>query len=69
MHQIAWHPTRDMLLSTSLDKTLMAWDGKTGSCLARFTGHKNAVMDVAASPVDNHLVSGGDDNLALVWQL
>eukprot|EP00961_Rhodomonas_salina_P147119 1979931-Rhodomonas_salina.4 len=40
---------RDWLLSSSLDRTVRVWDGRSGAALTSWTGHKDAVMDLVVS--------------------
>jgi len=65
--KVLWHPTKDWLVSSSLDRTVRVWDGKSGAGLVSWTGHKDAVMDVTVSSCGRHCVSASDDQCALVW--
>jgi len=57
------------LTSTSIDKSVRRWDIRTGTELARRTGHQDAIVGgVAVSKDGKKAVTGGDDSVALVWE-
>jgi ribosome assembly protein SQT1 len=56
------------LTSTSIDRTVRRWDIRTGSELAKRTGHQDAIVGgLAMSEDGKKVVTGGDDCVALVW--
>jgi WD40 repeat protein len=42
-------------------------NAKTGAVISSFEGHDGNIQDVAASPGDNHLITGSADTTAIVW--
>ena len=66
--KVLWHPTQEVLLSCSVDKSVGVWDGRSGVQLARWTGHTDTVMDVAVSGDGSAAVSGSDDSCLLLWE-
>lgn len=65
--KVLWHSTKDWLLSSSLDRTVRVWDGRSGAALTSWTGHKDAVMDLVVSRDGLQCVSASDDQCALLW--
>jgi len=65
--KIMWHPTRELLLSCSVDKSIGVWDGRSGAQVAKWTGHAETVMDVAVSCDGVSAVSCSDDMAILMW--
>lgn len=56
------------LTSTSIDKSVRRWDIRTGTEIARRTGHQDAIVGgVAVSKDGKKAITGGDDSVALVW--
>jgi len=74
---------RNQLFSCSDDHTIRRWDLVTKKCLHVYQGHHGSVESIRLSAVPHHLlhpnapkdnrpvrmVSGGLDNLVLVWQV
>mmetsp|Transcript_16273 Transcript_16273/g.25273 ORF Transcript_16273/g.25273 Transcript_16273/m.25273 type:complete len:451 (-) Transcript_16273:108-1460(-) len=65
--KMKWHPTKEWLISGSLDRTVRVWDARTGAGMVTWTGHQDAVMDIAPSPDGKYVISGGDDPFVLLW--
>jgi WD40 repeat protein len=66
--QLAWHPKNSWLVSAGVDRSVRAWDAKTGNLLVAWTGHRDMIMGLAISPDGTYVVSASDDNTARVWQ-
>lgn len=60
---------RPLLLSGSRDKTIMLWDGATGSCLKVYKGHNNWVRGVWLGSQGKNFFSCSDDKSVRVWDL
>ena len=45
------------------------YDSATGKLVARLTGHENVICDLAFSPDSRHLISGSQDNTAIIWDV
>lgn len=54
------------VMTASDDATVRIWDAR-GTRLLEFKGHTKAVLDAQFSPDGKHVLSGGDDNRALLW--
>ena len=50
----------NLIISSSLDKTIRIWDINTGDCLKVLEGHKYSVYSVFVK--DNLIISGSGDN-------
>jgi WD40 repeat protein len=55
------------LLSTSRDSSLKLWDLREGRLIYTLQGHSGSVNTSAFSDDGNFFVSGGADQLVLVW--
>ncbi|KAG0204691.1 hypothetical protein BGX28_003440 [Mortierella sp. GBA30] len=53
--------------SDESNNTIVCWDSRTGTLLKRYSGHQGLIRSLSASPVENGLVSGGDDNRVRYW--
>jgi WD40 repeat protein/serine/threonine protein kinase len=53
-------------MTASDDATVCIWDVH-GTLLHEFKGHTKAVLDAKFSPDGKHVLSGGDDNRAILW--
>ena len=62
-------PSNHMLVSGSLDGVVRCWDARSGSCTHEFRGHTDAIQDMDMSPDGNQILSGGEDNVARVFDL
>jgi centriolar protein POC1 len=58
---LAFHPTGNFLLSSSLDTTLKIWDLREGALFYTLHGHEGATSAVAFSPAGDYFASGGAD--------
>ncbi len=45
----------------------VVWDARTGEQIQRLVGHTNAVRYVAASPIENSLLTCSNDYRARFW--
>jgi len=57
----------ELFFSASEDKTLKAWDAKTGKCLQTFYGHTGKVKRVCVQ--NNLLISGSEDKTIKIWDI
>lgn len=58
---MAWHPSGNFLLTTSLDSTLKIWDVREGQLFYTLHGHEGAVYDCCFSPAGDFFASAGCD--------
>jgi len=58
------------IFTSSMDTTNKVWDVARGKCIHTFQAHTASAFTVKCSPFTPHMcVSGGDDNLAFVFDL
>ena len=58
------------LLTASQDGTVRIWDVETGQTLCTLSGHhKQAVLCVAVAEDGSRILTGGEDNVAILWSL
>ena len=65
--QVKWHPTEAWLFTACLDGQLRLWDGLAGTLKRSWQGHQDQILDFALTPTGDRLVSGGDDQVCLVF--
>jgi WD40 repeat protein len=59
------HPIKSEMVTGSEDR-LRTWDFN-GKLLNRFVGHRKSIQAVAYSPDGSKILSGGTDNVAILW--
>jgi len=67
--RLLWHQTQALVYTASLDKAIRLWDGRTGNCERKWTGHKESLLDISINKDGNIILSGSDDHTALVFQV
>merc|ERR1719374_387724 len=69
--RLAWHEAagNDLLFCSSLDGTASAWDGRTGSVVRRWTGHRGQVLDMAVAPMGNFAITASGDGTVRTFTL
>lgn len=67
---VAWHPTRELLLSASYDDSVRAWacTGDDWECIGTLAGHAHTVWSLAFAPGGDLLASVSDDRAVVVWR-
>ncbi|GJW24261.1 COMPASS-like H3K4 histone methylase component WDR5B [Tanacetum coccineum] len=58
-----------LLVSASLDKTLILWDTQTLTLLKTLTGHTEGISDVAWSSDSHYICSASDDKTLRIWSI
>ncbi|XP_008566968.1 PREDICTED: WD repeat-containing protein 31 [Galeopterus variegatus] len=59
----------DLCVSGGKDKTVVAYNWKTGSVVKRFKGHEHEITKVACIPESNHFFSASRDRMVMMWDL
>ncbi|XP_022972781.1 uncharacterized protein LOC111471287 [Cucurbita maxima] len=66
---LSWSSNSQLLLSSSMDKTVRLWDMETKNCLKMFA-HNDYVTCVQFNPVDdNYFISGALDAKVRIWNI
>lgn len=69
---VVFSPDREILASSSNDKTIRLWNVKTGKLIRTLNGHSHTVKSIAISPDKQTIASGGygsyDRNIQ-IWNL
>jgi glucose repression regulatory protein TUP1 len=58
---------RRWILSGSKDRTIRFWDIHTGECSLLLLGHRNTVIQMAASPFAKQFASVSGDRQLRIW--
>nr|CCA18173.1 hypothetical protein LOC100194325 [Albugo laibachii Nc14] len=66
---LAWSPDSRYLCSTSIDNTTVIWDIETSSVVERKKDHKEFVQGTAWDPLNEFLVTEGNDRTCRVYAL
>jgi WD40 repeat protein len=56
------------IYTTGEDRTVSAYDLRTGEKIKKATGHRQAVLDMAQIS-SGHVVTGSDDNAVLIFKM
>ena len=67
---VAWHPSRELLLSASYDDSVRIWacTGDDWECVGVLSGHANTVWSLAFSPSGDELATVSDDRSVILWR-
>ncbi len=65
---VTWSPDGALLLTTSRDRSSIAWDARTGVALYTLSGHTASVNDAAWSPDGTQILTIGDDQQVRLWE-
>ncbi|KAI1305355.1 TAF5-like RNA polymerase subunit [Halotydeus destructor] len=66
---LSFIPNSNILLSSSKDTSIRAWDTRSGSSLAIYCGHNYSVWSVTSSALGLYFASGSKDGTARLWTL
>nr|XP_008260721.1 WD repeat-containing protein 31 isoform X3 [Oryctolagus cuniculus] len=59
----------DVCVSGGKDKTVVAYNWKTGNVVKRFKGHEREITKVACIPKSNQFFSASRDKMVMMWDL
>ena len=59
--RVAWHPSGNFFVTSSLDSTLKIWDVREGQLFYTLHGHEGAIYDCCFSPAGDFFASAGCD--------
>ena len=63
----AWHPSGDLIATSSNDGSCIIWNSDTTERVAILTGHTGWVTGVAWSPDGTHIATTSRDRTCIVW--
>ena len=63
---VVWHPSGDLIATTSWDGTCIIWDPHTGKKITTLTGHTNWAAGVAWHPTGNLIATTSEDD-CIIW--
>ena len=69
MNSISFNPDGTQFVSGSDDTFIRLWDSVNGDELDTYSGHTDAVLDVAFSPDGRTIASGSDDTTIRLWNV
>lgn len=58
---------KNVVYTTSFDRTVKVWSGETGKLLHTLRGHKRAIFSVVTDPATNRTYTGDFDGVIRVW--
>jgi WD40 repeat protein len=59
----------DLLASGADDYSINLWNIFDGNCIGTLHGHANKIWSLTFNPVDNSLISAGEDGLIKIWDV
>lgn len=68
IHDVAFSPNGDKILSASADQQVILWDTVTGQTIHRLSGHPASPLTVAFSPDGELGASAGQDQTVFLWE-
>jgi len=70
IQSVAFSPDGKIFTTASADRTLILWDGDTGTQISPpLTGHQASVVTALFSPDGKWLASGSDDHSVILWNV
>jgi len=67
--KLTWHPTQPFVFTTSLDRTVRMWDGRSSQVARVWKGHQNSILDLALTKDGSVFVTASDDSASLVFKV
>ena len=64
-----YHPSGKLVITGSMDRSLMIWDAATGKSLRTLTGHEGQVLAIAVRGDGREATSTSRDSKILVWDV
>ena len=64
---VAWHPSGDLIATTSRDKTCIIWNPHTAEEITTLTGHTDWVIGVAWRPSGDLIATTSHDKTCIIW--
>jgi WD40 repeat protein len=69
VEKVRFHPTKPLIVSCSLDKTVRLWNPDNGAQIRSLEGHTDAVFAIAISPDGNRIASGAWNGEVRIWNV
>lgn len=67
--KLAWHPTKHVVVTASVDGKLQVWDCSAGVMTSELTGHVGHILDFSLSPDGTKVVTCGEDETCRIFNL
>lgn len=67
--KLVWDRTSPMIYTAGLDGSIRKFDARNGSCVSRWTGHAQAVLDIALSRDGHSILSTSEDDTCRVFHV
>ena len=64
---VSWHPTGDLIATTSWDRTCIIWNPHTSEKITTLTGHTNPVTGIAWHPTGDLIATTSWDHTCIIW--
>jgi len=64
---VAWHPSGDLIATTSWDGTCIIWNPHTGKPITTLTGHTDWVTGIAWHPDGDLIATTSWDRTCIIW--
>ena len=69
VYDMTFYRKTNLLLSTSFDTTVRAWDTITGDNVVIYNSHLSPVFSIDRSPIGDWFVTGAKDSTSYLWSL
>ena len=65
--KIAWHPSGNLIATTSNKDTCTIWNPHTGEVVTTLTGHTHEMTGIAWHPLDDLIATTSNDDTCTIW--
>lgn len=68
VYDVRWFSDEKMIVSASLDYSLIIWDAENGNMKQKLEGHSNYVKGIAIDPLGTHIMSQSTDRSIRIYK-